>query len=149
MINIPKGSKFLHKIMCHHCELLCNIKSLLNHRFVHFLGFNRLWRGEITHGIIRRCQMSKSNITFVFWKLFHFLPDGQHLYYIFFITENLNKMGFWFYWRCHIMRTIPNIMSCLTLHWKQRPTSCLFLEYYVLWKYCCLVLSEALDTHYA
>lgn len=35
------------------------------------------------------------------------------LLHIFFIIENLGKMGFWFYLRCHIMRNIPNgTVSC-------------------------------------
>lgn len=49
---------------------------------------------------------------FVSGELFYFLSDGQQLYYVFFITENLNKMGFWFYLGCRIMRAVPkNIIS--------------------------------------
>lgn len=90
--------------------------------------------------------MLKSNVMFVFGELFYFLPDGPQLYYIyFFIIENLSKMGFWFYLRCHIIRNIPNgTVSCWTLLWKQTPNSCLVLGcYVVLWKCWCLVLSSS------
>ena len=51
---------------------------------------------------------------FVCGELFYFFARwATALLYIFFITENLNKMGFWFYLRCCIMRTIPNnITAC-------------------------------------
>lgn len=61
-----------------------------------------------------KCQ--KVTLRLCFESYFIFCQMGNISIIYFFITENLNKMGFGFYRRCHIMRTIPNIMSCLTLH---------------------------------
>lgn len=146
-ITTPTESRLSHKMMCPHPMLSQSIESPLRRLLVLLV----LTDFEEERQSIDHTQMPrvKSNAMCMFGELFYFLPDGQQLIIYIFIIENLSKMEFQFYWRHHLMRNIRNnITSCLTLHWRQRSTGCLVLEYYVLWKYCWLEFSEAIGSRY-
>ena len=57
-------------------------------------------------------KVKKQGFVCVWRTILLFARWARALLNIFFI-ENLSKMGFWFYLRCHIMRNIPNgTVSC-------------------------------------